>query len=137
MSSRMGGRAPCYATSIGKVLLAWSDGEVFTRVVEAGLQACTHRTITDAAELRAELEAVQLRGYALDLEEFEDGLRCIATPVRDYFGRVVAALGIAGPSWRLSDDRLNGFAQTVMKAGASISRNLGYLSDPATAASGD
>ncbi|MBV9229302.1 MAG: IclR family transcriptional regulator [Chloroflexi bacterium] len=136
MSSRMGGRAPCYATSIGKVLLAWGGDELFTRVVEAGLRPYTHNTITNPAKLKAELEAIRFRGYALDLEELEQGLRCVATSVRDHFGRVVAAIGIAGPSWRLSDNQLDSFVQAVMTAGDSISRNLGYLPDQATAATG-
>ena len=133
MSSRMGGRAPCYATSIGKVLLAWGNEELFTHVVDAGLRSYTHNTITNVAKLRAELEQVQLRGYAFDLEEFEEGLRCIATPVRDHLGRVVAAIGIAGPSWRLSDSQLGDFVQAVIKAGDSISCNLGYFPNQTTA----
>jgi DNA-binding IclR family transcriptional regulator len=136
MSSRMGGRAPCYATSIGKILLAWGSEELFSRVVEAGLRPYTRHTITDPVALKAELETVQSRGYALDLEEFEEGLRCIAAPIHDHFGRIVAAIGIAGPSWRLSDNQLDGFVQAIMKAGDSISCNLGYLPDQATAAAG-
>jgi IclR family transcriptional regulator, KDG regulon repressor len=136
MSSHMGGRAPCYATSIGKILLAWGGDDLFTRVVENGLLPSTRNTITTAARLKAELEAVRLQGYALDLEELEEGLRCAATPIRDHFGRVVAAIGIAGPSWRLSNDHLDDFVQAVMQAGDSISRNLGYLPDHTKAATG-
>ena len=66
-------------------------------------------------------------GYALDVEEFERGLRCIAAPVRDQSGSVVAALGLAGPASRLTGDRLRGLAAPVMEAASDVSRNLGYL----------
>lgn len=136
MSSHMGGRAPCYATSIGKVLLAWNEEELFARLIASGLKSYTNNTITDPGRLMQELEMVRLRGYACDLEEFEQSLRCIAAPVRDHFGRVIAAIGIAGPGWRLSDSRLDELAQVVMEAGSALSHSLGYLPNIAIATAG-
>ncbi len=138
MSSRVGGRAPCYCTSIGKVLIAWSGGEIFKHVITSGMRAYTPNTITTPNQLNAELEKVRRKGYALDLEEFERGLRCIAAPVRDQTGNVTAALGLAGPSGRLTSDRLRALAPQVMSAADAVSRNLGYVRqhDPAVAAGG-
>jgi DNA-binding IclR family transcriptional regulator len=127
MSSRVGGRAPCYCTSIGKVLIAWSGDAIFKRVVQTGFRSFTASTIRSARELGEELAKVRRKGYALDVEEFERGLRCIAAPVWDQSGRVVAALGLAGPASRLTSDRLRGLAAPVMKAASDVSRNLGYL----------
>lgn len=129
MSSRVGGRAPCHATSIGKVLTAWAGDEVQRRLRSQGLRAYTDRTITSARALEAELTKVREQGYALDLEELEEGLRCVAAPVRDQSGRVVAALGIAGPRRRLQDEHLDRFVPPVVRAAAMLSRNLGYV-DP-------
>ena len=128
MTSRVGGRAPCHATSIGKVLMAWAGEDLFSRVVSTGLRPCTRNTLADAAELGAELEKVRAQGYALDLEEYEEGLRCAAAPVRDHAGQVVAAIGIAGPSRRLTDENLPGLIPSVTDAARTISRNLGYVS---------
>jgi DNA-binding IclR family transcriptional regulator len=127
MSSRVGGRAPCYCTSIGKVLIAWSGDEIFRRVVRSGFHAYTPSTITKVARLSSELEKVRRKGYALDLEEFERGLRCIAAPVRDQMGNVVAALGLAGPASRLNSERLRALGEPVMAAAVGVSRNLGFV----------
>jgi DNA-binding IclR family transcriptional regulator len=127
MSSRVGGRAPCHCTSIGKVLIAWSGDDILKRVVSAGLRPYTANTITNLKRLGTELDKVRRKGHALDIEEFEKGLRCIAAPVRDQGGNVVAALGIAGPAARLTTDRLRSLAPAVMSAADVVSRNLGYV----------
>jgi DNA-binding IclR family transcriptional regulator len=137
MSSRVGGRAPCYCTSIGKVLIAWGGEEIFRRVIAAGFRAYTPATIMDARRLAAELDQVQRDGYALDMEELERGLRCIAAPIRDHSGRVLATVGLAGPSNRLTEERLRELAGPVTAGAEAISRNLGYVRiDAAAAATG-
>lgn len=127
MSSRVGKRAPCYCTSIGKVLIAWGGEDLFRRVIWMGLHPYTRHTITRESELAAELERVRQQGYAFDKEEYEDGLRCIAAPIRDHSGRVIAAVGIAGPAWRFSEEQLPGLAEIVSTSAQAISRNLGYF----------
>jgi len=134
MSSRVGGRAPFHATSIGKVLTAWAGEELRSRLASLRLAAYTSHTITDPRALEAELARVRTQGYGLDLEEFEEGLRCVAAPVRDQSGSVVAALGVAGPRRRFEDDKLEGLAAQVCSAAAQLSRNLGHLEAPAPAA---
>jgi IclR family transcriptional regulator, KDG regulon repressor len=133
MSSRVGGRAPCHCTSIGKVLIAWGRPEVCDTVIEAGLRQFTQNTITTAEQLRGELELVHRQGYAYDLEEYEDGLRCIAAPVWDHSQRVIAAIGIAGPTRHLSNDRLPSLVESVLRAAAELSRNLGHIPETALA----
>lgn len=129
MSSRVGGRAPCYCTSIGKVLIAWSGEELIKRVVSNGFHAYTPNTIASADTLASELEKVRRRGYAVDIEEFERGLRCISAPVRDHTGGVVAALGLAGPASRLTTERLRELVAPVIAAADAVSRSLGNASD--------
>jgi IclR family transcriptional regulator, KDG regulon repressor len=134
MSSQVGGRAPCHATSIGKVLLAWAREDVQRIIRQRPLRAHTPNTITTIEALDAELATVRERGYALDLEEFEEGLRCIAAPVRDQSRKVVSALGIAGPRRRLEDDQLPRLAAEVVHSADMLSRNLGFLEPQSQAA---
>jgi DNA-binding IclR family transcriptional regulator len=136
MSSRVGGRAPCYCTSIGKVLIAWSGEDLFRQVAKRGFHAYTPNTIRNAKQLSAELEKVRRDGYARDVEEFQPGLVCIAAPVRDHSSRVVAALGLAGPSNRLTRRKLLQLAEPVTSAANALSRNLGYFRSVAAIAGG-
>lgn len=127
MPSRVGGRAPCHCTSIGKVLLAWNTEDLYNQVVWSGLRPFTKNTITSEAGLEAELAQVRSQGYALDREEFEEGLHCVAAPVRDHGGRVVAAMGVAGPSRRLREDQLRQLVGPVTHSALELSRSLGYV----------
>lgn len=127
MSSRVGGRAPCHATSIGKVLVAWAGEDLFKRVVWAGLRPYTSHTITNPTDLAAELARVRAQGYAIDDEEYEESLCCAAAPVRDHAGQVIAAIGIAGPAHRLTAENMARLVPSVVRAGGAVSRNLGYI----------
>jgi DNA-binding IclR family transcriptional regulator len=127
MPSRVGGRAPGHATSIGKILLAWADPDVRRQALSGKLERYARNTITDPQQLEAELEVVREQGYAVDLEEFEDGLCCVAAPVRDMSERVVAAVGVAAPSVRLTAEVLPSVVEVVIEAGDAISRQLGHV----------
>jgi DNA-binding IclR family transcriptional regulator len=127
MSSRVGGRAPCHATSIGKVLIAWAPDELVADVRAQPMRAFTPQTITSVAAFDAELARVRAQGYALDLEEYSEGLHCAAAAVRDQTGRVTSALGIAGPRARFEGERLTELIPVVMRAAGALSRNLGFV----------
>ncbi len=134
MSSRVGGRAPCHATSIGKVLIAWAAPEHVAAVRAHPMAAITANTITLLARFDAELARVRAQGYALDLEEYSEGLNCISAPVRDQMGRVSAALGIAGPRTRIHGDRLVALIPMVVASAHELSRQLGFVEDHGLAA---
>ena len=127
MSSGLGSRAPAHCTSVGKALLAYQPAEVIQQVIDNGLKRYTERTIVDSAALIAELATVRQKGYAIDDEEIEVGLRCVAAPIRDHTGQVTAAISVAAPVQRMSKKTLQTTAPTVMAAADSISRRLGYL----------
>jgi len=129
MPSRMGRLNPTYCTGVGKVLLAHQDPEVIERIIEHGLIPFTAKTITDPDELRAHLEAVRQQGCAYDDEERELGLRCVAAPIRDHTGAVVAAVSIAGPASRLSQQAMRPVALQVKEGAARISQYLGWRPD--------
>ena len=124
--SAIGRGYPAHATNLGKVLLADLPRErVEAIIAERGLAAYTSQTITDPAELEADLELIRRRGYAVDNEEYDEGLRCIGAAVRDHSGHVVAALGIGGPVTRITPERVEELGGLVMTAARGLSRRLG------------
>jgi IclR family KDG regulon transcriptional repressor len=126
MSSSVGSRAPAHCTSAGKALLAYQAPELLNQLIAAGLKAYTPGSITSADALRAELAAVRSRGYAIDDEESEIGLRGVAAPIRNHSGAVVAAIGMAAPVQRMSKKLLQACVPSVTGAAETISRRLGY-----------
>lgn len=126
VKTEVGRSAPLHCTAIGKALAAWLSSTELAQVVRSRpLERFTPRTITTMRELELHLEIVRERGYAVYDEEFESGVRCVAAPIRDYTGKVVASLGISGPSVRIALDRIPTIAERVMAAADEVSRLLG------------
>jgi DNA-binding IclR family transcriptional regulator len=124
--SDVGVRKPAYCTAEGQAILAFQPADVVSRVIRDGLTARTPQTVTDAAALQKVLDGVRQRGCAVEDEESELGMRCIAAPIRNDGGEVIAAIGIAGPVSRLSRKALAGFTPHVIETAAAISARLGY-----------
>jgi DNA-binding IclR family transcriptional regulator len=112
---------------VGKALLAFQPTEVVQQVIENGLKRYTENTITEAAALLAELAMVRQKGYAVDDEEIEVGLRCVAAPIRDHTGQVTAAISVAAPVQRMSKKQVQQTIPSVVAAAETISRRLGYM----------
>ncbi|MEQ8818499.1 MAG: IclR family transcriptional regulator [Thalassobaculum sp.] len=117
-------REPPHCTSTGKAILAFQPEQVVARVVAAGLPRFTAGTITDPQALRAELAEVRDRGYALDLEERQVGIRCVGAPIRDPAGAVVGSISATGPADRFPDGRLPAIAELVTGTARAISNAL-------------
>lgn len=127
MMSRVGKTSPAYCTGLGKSLLAFSDEDVVSRLLERGaLQRYTANTICDPEELRQRLHEIRDLGYSIDLEEHETGVRCVAAPVIDAEDKPIAALSITGPSERIPEGLLYGdLAVAVSSAAREIGARLG------------
>lgn len=125
--SWVGRRTPVHCTSNGKVLLAFGDERDRERLLARPLDRLTDRTITDAANLRTQLREVKARGYAQTLEELEQGLNAVAAPVRQADGKLVAALSVSGPAFRMRGVDLPRMGRLAMEAADAISRRLGYV----------
>jgi DNA-binding IclR family transcriptional regulator len=126
--STVGRRTEIYCTSVGKAVAAFLPEDSLEPLLERlPFTPHTRRTITDPVALRAELARVRKRGYAIDDEEVEEGLRCIGAPVRDYTGKVIASLSIAGPVFRVQKGRLGELSRAVVRAAADLSADLGYV----------
>ncbi|WP_405610264.1 IclR family transcriptional regulator [Streptomyces sp. NBC_00076] len=122
----LGRRTPLHATSSGKVLLAHLPPTLREGLLARSLPRFTERTITGASVLRGELEAVVEQGYAVTIEELELGLAAAAAPIRAHDGKVIAAISVSGPVYRMSSDRLPELAKRTVAAGAELSRRMGY-----------
>lgn len=126
MASRIGSRVPAHASALGKVLLAeLPDGEARARLAGVELTPVTARTITDLDDLLAELDRVRRAGYAVDDLESEDGIRCVAAPVRDRSGQGVAALSISGWIISMTEERVVELGPLLRAQAARASGLLG------------
>jgi len=129
---RLGQRLPAHCTALGKALLAFSDDELRQeldrrRDADGRLEERTRATLVDREKLLEALGAVRARGFALDLEECEEGLRCVAAPVLDASGRGIAALSLSVPAFRADLETLESrLAPEVMAAAERLSRSLGF-----------
>ncbi len=122
----LGAIRPLNCTALGKAILAFMSEDEIERLARAGaFVSATPRTITDLAQLKAELARVRETGLAVDNEEFISGAMCLAAPVRDHEGQVVAAVTISGPVQRMAGTV--GRLEAEVKACArEISAGLGY-----------
>jgi IclR family transcriptional regulator, KDG regulon repressor len=130
MGFGLGVRAPLHCTALGKALLAYQPEEFIEETIARGLPRRTAGTITSPHAFRQELAGIRARGYAVEDEEIEAGLRSIATVVRNDAGDVIAAIGIAGPAHRMARKVLLSYARDLMAATDAVSRRLGYPSIP-------
>jgi IclR family acetate operon transcriptional repressor len=113
----IGTRWPLHCTSLGKAILsAVPRDEAKSIVQRSGLAKFTNRTVSSWERLSRDLDSVRLRRYAIDLEENECGVRCVAAPIVDGLRGSVTAISISGPRVRLEDDRLAQLAEKVLTA---------------------
>lgn len=129
--SAIGLRLPLYCTGMGKVLLAFSDDidEALEKMYAANLKKFTRNTITKKSDLLEELGNVRALGYAVDDEEVQLGLRCVAAPIKDHSKKLVAAISVSGLTSVFNDRRLPFITNEVIKVSQSISRDLGCRCD--------
>jgi DNA-binding IclR family transcriptional regulator len=125
VSTTVGGRSPAHASAMGKVLLAGlADGELRRVLHGLRLLRFTPTTITDRRRLARELSAIRRQGYALDDEETFPGIRCVAAPLRDRDGRVVAALSVTAPTQRMGARRQAEIRHWVTETAVRISDRI-------------
>lgn len=130
MYSKVGGRSPLHSSGIGKALLSAAPDDVFKRVCEMGLVRRTQRTITDPARLRDEILAIRERGYAIDDVENEEGIRCVAAPIRGAEGYAVAAVSVAGPDYRVVAGLIPQIGGQVMRTANDLADLVGFTGAP-------
>ena len=127
MVSRVGGRIPLYCSGVGKALLAELSDEEIRAIWEASrIRRLTPYTITSLDELMERVGEVRKNGFAVDDEENEEGVRCIAVSIRDYHKEPVYALSISAPVGRMTGERMKELERDVLEFKKELAKNLGF-----------
>jgi len=130
MISYVGRRAPLHCTALGKVLLAYlpstERNDILARIE---LSKLTDKTIIDKKQLEIELNKIEQKGMGWDREENEKDVRCIAAPIRDYQGRVIAAVSVSSPAYRVNKENQDHLQEELITTCQKISSRLGFKLD--------
>jgi DNA-binding IclR family transcriptional regulator len=125
--TRLGARVPLYASGVGKIYLSvMKPDELNAYLKEIKLVRFTKKTITGKKRLNQELQRIRKQGYALDDQEKETGVRCIAAPILNYDGSIVAAVSISGAIQGIDDKQIAPLSEFVIRTANEISSELGY-----------
>jgi DNA-binding IclR family transcriptional regulator len=117
---------PIYATASGKAILSTLDETTLSMVIDRiEFKPYTDHTIRSADGLRTELARIRADGYAIDDEEYEDGLFCVGAPLYDWQGRSDYAISVSGPKVRTNGAKFNDIRRLVMETAALVSKKLG------------
>ncbi len=127
MVSRVGSRIPLYCSGVGKALLAELTDEEIRRIWQASdIRRLTPYTITEYDQLMEKIREVRRNGYAVDDEENEEGVRCIAVSLRDYHKEPVYALSISAPVGRMTGERMKELEKDVLSFRQELAKTLGF-----------
>ncbi len=121
VNAQVGTMNPLHCTALGKVLLAYGEQDIPT-----DLAPFTPNTITNPEMLRSHLEEIRQQGFSIDNEEFDIGVRCIAVPVIDFRGKAVGAIGISGPTTRMTTERMPELTAIIVEIGKSLSERMAF-----------
>jgi len=126
MFSHIGARLPMHCTALGKAILAFSDSYEVNAVLARPLITRTPNSIISVEALENELTLIRSRGYAIDNEENELGIRCVGAPIFDYTSKPIGAISISAPCNRMDQDRCNSLGPLVYLAAQKVSRRKGF-----------
>lgn len=121
-----GFHSPLHCTASGKVLLAYLPPRRRNRILGRPLERLTESTVVDPRILNGQLEEIKATGYGYALEELEVGLNAVAAPIHSSGGKVVGAVGVSGPAFRIPADSMPEYGGLTVNASADISRRFGY-----------
>lgn len=124
-AARPGSRNPLHCTGIGKALLSGLNDEQVHDLITVPLERRTPNTETDPVALLEQLQLIRQRGYSIDEVENEEGVRCVAVPIRDHTGAAVAGLSVSAPAYRFSTEDVHRLAPDVVRVAEELSRRLG------------
>ena len=128
LNSQVGSFSPCHCTGLGKVLLAALDkAELQNYMNSSNLKSFTSNTITSQENLIEKLKIIKNNGYALDLEELEYGLICLAVPIMNEKGKILASLSAAGPANRFKREMMPLYLEILNNGAKEIGKQLGHL----------
>jgi DNA-binding IclR family transcriptional regulator len=127
MFTQLGAKVPLYCTGGGKVLLAYQPVKIQDLILgKTSFEKYTKNTLASAQDLKNELEVIRRQGYAIDNEEREEGVTCIAAPVFDCYGEAITSVSISGPTSRLKEKGMDKIIKNVLLISENLSARLGY-----------
>jgi IclR family transcriptional regulator, acetate operon repressor len=126
MFTAPGLRAPFYCTGTGKAILAYQPSEFVASALGGPFRRFTPRTLTSPAAVERELAHVRRLGYAVDNEEMEEGVRCLAVPIFGRRGEVAGAMSVSGPTTRMTPERVGQLGPAARRIADELSRQLGF-----------
>ena len=132
--SMIGGRAPSYCVASGKAILAFNP-DLLAPLVKRKLKAYSPKSITSPKKLKQEMQCIRERGYSTNREEYRADVIGVGAPIYDHEGRVLAAVGISGPAYRLDDKTIERVFPVVIRTANHISKAMGYFEKPSTSKS--
>jgi DNA-binding IclR family transcriptional regulator len=125
--TRLGARAPLYSTGVGKMIMSkWSEADLDEYLMRTHIQPYTPNTLVSRDDIRKEMSLIAAKGYAVDNEEMEIGVKCVATLVYDHTRKPIAAVSISGAAVRITPERIDSLGGKVKACAMSISTELGY-----------
>lgn len=130
LKSATGIQRPAYCVAEGLCLLSGLRETDLAKIMEEPRIARTPKTVVDEEKLRARIKGISRQGYAIEDEEYEEGTRCLAVPIYQNDGEIVAALGVAGPRLRMKKSQFSKLAPLVINAAEQVSASLGYAGRP-------
>lgn len=128
MYSYIGKSIPLFSSAVGKAYLAFSDNSIWENSKEdilTGIEAFTEHTLTTAEALEKDFDGIRKRGYAIDGEENEYGIICVAAPIFNHLNKIQYAISISSPKYRLNEQALENYGQYVIETANSISNKMG------------
>lgn len=133
MHSRIGRKNPAYSTAIGKILLSQYNNQQVKNILQyVDFIQHTENTLSNIQQLLKELEQVRQQHYAIDNEEQEQGLKCIAVPIYDRFGKIIAGISMSLPTVRFDQQQLPELLKLLHTAGKTVSEQLGFHQYPSS-----
>lgn len=129
MYTRIGMRKPMYCTAMGKAMLSQMLEEEVQEIYNSSdINELTENTIVDFSELKENLRDINTKGYAMDNQEVEIGIRCVGTVVKDHKSKVCGAISVSGSIISFTEDKIEYFSELISECASKISRELGYRS---------
>jgi DNA-binding IclR family transcriptional regulator len=130
LASAIGQRLPAFATASGKAILAFTPDETVRRILERGMPQFTQRTIRSPEALFEDLRHVREQGFALDEQEYEEGINAVAAPILDLNGQPIASVAVAGPAYRLTRERMIKISPLVLTTAQDIAQEVEMAAHP-------
>lgn len=126
-STKIGARLPAYTTADGKIIICYQNKDKIKNYLPKRIPQYTNNTITNKGEFIKKLEEMKKNGYAIDNEEYVEGLKCVAAPIFDHDGKVRFSLSTTGPAFRMNEERIKELIVIIKEAANEISQRIGYM----------